>query len=157
MNIPYRAIVFAGLICGTLDGLSAMAIAGYFGTSPIRVFQGIASGWLGRGSFQGGVSTALLGLALHFIVATGASAVCYVACRALPLLLRHALLFGVLFGVGVHLFMTFIVIPLSAIGRRPFVLRSFIIYLLVSMVVIGPSIALTIRHFARPSLKSSSS
>jgi len=49
----------------------------------------------------------------------------------------------------VHLFMTFVVIPLSAIGTRPFVPRSFVAYLIVSMLVVGPSISLTVRRFSR--------
>ena len=144
-----HAIFIAGLITGVLDGLSAIAVSAYFGAGPVRVFQGIASGLLGRGAFQGGLPTALLGVILHFVVATGAAAVYYIASRSLPVLLDRALICGVLFGVCVHLFMTFVVIPLSAIGRRPFVLPSFAAFLLVSMVVIGPSIALTIRHFSR--------
>jgi len=67
----------------------------------------------------------------------------------LPILIHRPLLYGVVFGVFVHLFMTFVVIPLSAIGSRPFVLRSFAIYLAVSMVVVGPSIALTISRYSK--------
>ncbi len=144
-----QAVFIAGLITGVLDGLSAIAVSAYFGAGPVRVFQGIASGLLGRSAFQGGLPTALLGVLLHFIVATGAAAVYYFASRSLPVLLDRALVCGVLFGVCVHLFMTFVVIPLSAIGRRPFVLQSFTVFLLVAMIVIGPSIALTIRHFSR--------
>jgi hypothetical protein len=147
----FRVIFTAGLICGFLDGLSAIAIASYSGVGPMRVFQGIASGLLGRSSFQGGVGTALLGALLHFIVATGAAAVYYFASRSLPMMIDQALICGVVFGVLVHLFMTFATIPLSAIGRRPFVLQSFVTYLLVAMIVIGPSIALTIRSFSRSS------
>jgi len=149
----YRVILTAGLICGLLDGLSAIAIAAFSGVGPLRVFQGIASGLLGRASFQGGVGTALLGILLHLIVATGASAVYYFASRSLPVMVRRALVCGVIFGVFVHLFMTFVTIPLSVIGRRPFVLQSFVIYLLVSMIVIGPSIALTIRSFSQSSAR----
>jgi hypothetical protein len=145
----FRTIFIAGLICGMLDGLSAIAVSAYFGSGPIRVFQGIASGLLGRSAFQGGMGTALLGLALHFVVATGAASVYYLASRSLPVMIDHALVCGVAFGVLVHLFMTFVTIPLSKIGHRPFVLQSFVIFLLVSMIVIGPSIALTIRYFSR--------
>jgi hypothetical protein len=140
----------AGLICGVLDGLSAILVSGYFGAGPLRVFQGIASGLLGRSAFQGGAATALIGVVLHFVVATGAAAVFYFASRRLPVMIDRPLLCGVAFGVLVHLFMTFVVIPLSAIGRRPFVLRSFVAFLLVSMVVIGPSIALSVRRFSSP-------
>jgi hypothetical protein len=141
----FRAIFFAGLICGVLDGFSAVAVSWYFGAGPMRVFQGIASGLLGRSAFQGGAGAALLGVALHFVVATGAAAVYYAASRWLPVMIDQALACGIVFGILVHLFMTFVVIPLSAIGRRPFVLRTFIPFLIVSMIVIGPSIALTIR------------
>ena len=112
----------------------------------MRLFQGIASGLLGRSAFQGGIGTALLGLALHFVVATGAAAVYYVASRAMPLLIERPLVCGIAFGALVHVFMTFIVIPLSAIGSRPFVLQSFLAFLAVSMVVVGPSISLTVRR-----------
>jgi len=137
------------LTCGVLDGLSATAVNALFGGTPIRLFQGIASGLLGRTAFEGGTGTALLGLGLHFVVALGAATTYYVASRWLPVMLDRALICGIVFGAVVHVFMTFVVIPLSAIGTRPFVPRTFLAFLLVSMVVVGPSIALTLRRFAR--------
>ena len=142
-----QAILTAGLICGILDGLSAIAISPLLSSTPLRVFQGIASGLLGRRAFQGGAVTIALGVLLHFVVAFGASAVYYCASRFLDFLIDHALLYGILYGITIHLFMTFVVIPLSAIGRRPFVPRSFIALTLVHMIIVGPSISLTIRHF----------
>lgn len=141
-------ILTAGVICGTLDGISAIVIALASGGLPIRVFQSIASGALGRGAFQGGVEAAVLGVVFHFMVAIGAATVYYFASRPLPVLLEHAVVCGVVFGALVHFFMTFVVIPLSAIGRRPFVMRSFVIYLLVAMVVVGPSISVPIRRLS---------
>jgi hypothetical protein len=129
-----------------LDGLSATVVSALFGGTPIRLFQGIASGLLGRNAFQGGAGTAVFGVLLHFTVALGAATVYYVASRRLPVLIEHALICGIAYGAVVHLFMTFVVIPLSAIGSRPIVLRSFLAFLLVSIVVVGPSIALTIRR-----------
>jgi uncharacterized membrane protein YagU involved in acid resistance len=149
LEIPYRVIFWAGLVCGLLDGLSATVVSSFFGTSPIRLFQGIASGLLGRSAFEGGTGTALMGVALHFVVALGASTVYYAASRLFPVLIDQALACGVAYGIAVHLFMTFVVIPLSAIGRRPFVALSFLTFLFVSMIVVGPSVALTIRHFSR--------
>ena len=132
-----------------LDGISAVALSALFGSRPIRVFQGIASGILGRSAFDGGVSTAGMGVALHFLIALGAAAVYYAASRPLHLLIDHAILSGVLCGIAIHLFMNFVVIPASAIGRRPFVLRSFAAILIVHMIVVGPSIALTVCHYSR--------
>jgi hypothetical protein len=149
VDATFRAILWAGSICGALDALSAIAVSGFFGIRPIRVFQGIASGLLGRSAFQGGTGSALMGVGLHFIIAFGAATAYYAASRWLPFLIDHALVSGVAFGVAVHLFMTFVVIPLSAIGSRPFVLRSFVAFLIVSMIVMGPSISLTVRHYSK--------
>jgi hypothetical protein len=137
-----RTILTAGLICGVLDGLSALALsAGRW----MRLFQFIASGLLGPSAFNGGVRTALLGIAMHFSVALGAAAVYYTASRALPMLNDRAIPSGILFGILVHVFMNYVVIPLSAIGRRPFNTQSFAAQLAVHMIVVGPTIALTIR------------
>jgi hypothetical protein len=140
------AILMAGLICGTLDGLSALALSG---GRWMRLFQFIASGLLGPRSFNGGLATVALGIAAHYSIALGAAAVFFGVSRALPFMIEQALLCGVLFGVLVHVFMNFVVLPLSAVGRRPFNTRGFVMQLLVHMIVVGPSIALTIRYYAR--------
>ncbi|HKW58010.1 MAG TPA: hypothetical protein VJN42_11700 [Candidatus Acidoferrum sp.] len=143
---PIRAILAAWLICGTLDGLSAVALSsGQF----IRVFQFIASALLGSNSFKGGTATAALGVCLHYLIALTATVVYYAASRAMPILIERALLFGILYGIVVHLFMQFVVLPLSTLGRRPFNAPSFFIYLAVHMIVVGPSIALSLRRFSR--------
>lgn len=144
-----QAILAAGLVCGVLDGLSAIALTLLFGGKILRTFQGIAGGILGPSTFQKGMSTALLGVALHFLIAFGAAPVYYLASQYLPLLVERALPAGVIYGIAVHLFMQYVVIPVSAIGRRPFVIRSFVAQLIVHMVVVGPSIALTVRSCSR--------
>ncbi|MGA2096189.1 MAG: hypothetical protein ABSH39_07815 [Candidatus Acidiferrum sp.] len=141
-----QAILTAGAICGTLDGLSALAISkGHF----VRLFQFIASGILGPDAFKGGMKIALLGLSLHFLIALTASAVFYTASRFVPFLIDHAIISGALFGILVHLFMNLAVIPMSAIGRRPFNPTSFTMQLLIHIVVVGQSIALIVRYFSR--------
>jgi hypothetical protein len=143
-----QTILSAGLLCGVLDGLSAIAITLIFGGKVIRTFQGIAGGILGPKTFQGGAGTALLGAALHFAVAFGAAAVYYLASRYLPFLIHRALLAGVVYGMLVHFFMQFVVIPLSAIGPRPLVMRNFVAVFIAHIVVVGPSIALTVKAMA---------
>ncbi|HYL62721.1 MAG TPA: hypothetical protein VE077_08870 [Candidatus Methylomirabilis sp.] len=143
---PFRAILGAGLICGTLDGLSALVLSsGQF----VRLFQFIASALIGPNSFKGGAATAALGVGLHYLIALTATAVYYAASRAMPILLERALPLGVLYGIAVHLFMQFVVLPMSTLGRRPFNARSFFIYLAVHMIVVGPTIALSLRRFTR--------
>jgi hypothetical protein len=144
-----QAILMATLICGVLDGLSAVGLSIAFGNGPIRMLQGIASGMLGPSALKGGAGTAALGLALHFVIAFGASVVYYLASRVLVVLIDRALLAGIGYGIVVHLFMQYVVIPLSAIGKRPFVLRTFVALVIVHVVVVAPSIALSIRRFSR--------
>jgi hypothetical protein len=144
-----QPIVWAGIICGALDGLSAVGLNALSGSTPTRLFQYIASGLLGPSAFSRGLSSAALGVLLHLSVALGAAAVYYAASRYAPFLNDHAILAGALFGVAVHLFMTFAVVPLSAIGARRFVWSGFLSLLVIHVIVVGPSIALTVRHFAR--------
>ena len=83
-------IASAGLIAGILDITSAFVIAGIKGTGTIRMLQGIASGLLGQRSFEGGMATAGLGLAIHFLIAFTAAAVFYAASQKLSSLTQHA-------------------------------------------------------------------
>jgi hypothetical protein len=144
-----QPILWAGIICGVLDGLSAVGLTVLSGSTPVRLFQYIASGLVGRSAFTGGLVSSALGVSLHFTVALGAAAVYYAASRRAPFLNEHAILAGALFGVAVHVFMTFVVVPLSAIGTRRFVWSGFLVLLVIHIIVVGPSIALTVRHFAR--------
>jgi len=141
-----QAIAAAGLVCGTLDGISALLASG---ANWMRVFQFIASGLLGPDAFKLGIKGALIGIACHYLIATTATMVYYATSRGFPVLLDKALVCGVLYGVCVHLFMQFVAVPMSAIGRRPFNLQAFVLYLAIHMVVVGPSIALTLRRVLR--------
>jgi len=108
------ALVWAGFTCGVLDITAALVVYGFFGLKPMRLLQGIASGLLGPRAFSGGLTTALLGLLCHFLIAFGAAAVYLVASRALGFLIEHAVISGFLYGVAVYFFMNRIVLPLSA-------------------------------------------
>ncbi len=139
-----RAIAAAGTICGLLDGLSAILLFGWFGASPAQVFQGIARGALGRAASTGGSTAVAVGVTAHFMVAFGAAATYYALSRLRPELNDHPIVAGVLFGAAVHLFMNFVVVPLSAIGPRRIVWPTFLSVLAVHLIVVGPSITLTV-------------
>ena len=111
---PVRAIVFGALTVGCLDGLDAIIFFGFRGASPLRIFQSIASGLLGKASFQGGITTALLGVAIHFGIALAVVAFYAWASQHLPALARQPLVWGSLYGIGVYLVMNLVVLPLSA-------------------------------------------
>ena len=64
------ALLFGTLTVGTLDILDAIVFFGIRNhVAPIRIFQSIAAGLLGRAAFSGGIRTALLGALLHYFIA----------------------------------------------------------------------------------------
>jgi len=69
------AIVWGGLTAGVLDITAAFVTWAPKGVSPTRILQGIAKGALGPEAYKGGLSTAALGLAFHFLIAFTAAAV----------------------------------------------------------------------------------
>jgi hypothetical protein len=148
---PVRAIVYGALVVGALDLLDALIFFGLRGAAPVRICQSIAAGLLGRAAFQGGAATAALGVALHFFIATYIVATFYVASLRLPVLVRHAVIAGLLYGLAVYGVMNYIVIPLSALGGRgPFVLPVFINGLLIHAFGVGLPAALFVRAAHSP-------
>jgi hypothetical protein len=112
------SIALGALAVGVLDGLDAVIVWALRGVGPARVFQGIAAGLLGPEARSLGAPAALLGVAIHFFIATVVVAVLVLATRARPRLLRRPLVTGALYGVGVWLVMSFAVVPL-AFDRAP--------------------------------------
>lgn len=143
------AILWGGLLCGIFDIVYAFLFFGAMsGVRPERLLQGIAFGVLGRSTYAGGLKTAALGLLFHFVIAYGATTVYYFASRKLHFMVRQAVIAGMLYGVAVHLFMQFVVIPLSAIGPRPVNLGFFVINAFEHMFLVGLPISLAVRRFS---------
>ncbi len=140
----FAIIILAGTICGVLDLISATALFLLRGGTFERLLQFIASGALGESSFRGGKRTAVLGLLFHFVIAFTAAAIYYTASRSLPFLTARPVLCGILYGALIHLFMTFITIPLSRAPKRKFSSSFFLSQLAVHMFIVGLSISLTI-------------
>lgn len=146
----FQPIFWGGLIAGTLD-LTAACVFSWLrsGVSPVRVFQFVASGVLGPDSFTGGAKSAALGVALHFLIATGATVVFYLASRKWMFLIENPVVAGLLYGIPVYLFMNFVVLPLSQVQQRPQPISARLINLVILMFCIGLPIALIVRRFAR--------
>ena len=121
-----QAIFWGGLIAGVLDAVDGVIAYGTQGLNPIQVLQYIASGALGKSSFQGGLATAALGAMLHFIIAWVAAAAFVLASRRLRLLKTHAVPAGLLYGAAVYFFMNYLVLPLSAVAAGTFQLGLFL-------------------------------
>jgi hypothetical protein len=137
------------LIAGVLDITSAFVIWASRGVGPIRGLQGIATGLLGQDSLNRGLTSAALGLAVHFLIVFVAASIFYAASRKLRFLTDHAVASGLAYGVAVYLFMTCVVLPLASIKPRhtvPEVMRSMIIV----MLLVGLPIALIMRRYSSP-------
>jgi hypothetical protein len=147
---PGRAILLGGLVVGVLDGLDAVVFFGLRGVAPIRIFQHIASGALGRASFTGGLRTALLGVAFHFFIATAIVTVYYAASRAIGLLTRQPVACGIAYGLLVYAFMNLVVVPLSAASQGPPTLPVLVNGLLIHALGVGVPSALVARWGRRP-------
>ena len=148
----FQVILCGGLIAGTLD-LTAAFVSSWLraGVGPVRVMQSIASGLLGAASYTGGAKTAVLGVALHFLIAIVATAVFYLAARTLRFPQQHAIIAGLLYGIAVYLFMNFVVLPLSAFPQRAATpLSGRIIGLLIIMFCVGLPIAVIVHRFSTP-------
>lgn len=112
-----QAIFYGTLVVGTLDALDAIV---FFrlrsGVQPLRIFQGIASGLLGPAAGQGGLTTAAIGVALHYFIAFGIVVTYFLVSRRVALLTRRPVICGLLYGVVAYAVMNLVVIPLSRIG-----------------------------------------
>jgi hypothetical protein len=117
----FDTIVFGGLAIGILDFLDASIFFPlYYGISFTDVWHGPASGLIGReASRGGGLNTALLGILLHFVVATCIAGVYYIFSRNIPFMIRRPIISGLVYGVAANFVMQYVVIPLSAIGYHP--------------------------------------
>ncbi len=141
-------IVLAGSVCGVLDLISASALFRLKGGTFERLLQFIASGAFGESAFKGGKRSAGVGFLFHLFIAFTAAAVYYATSRSMTFLVSHAFACGIVYGVLIHLFMSFIVIPLSRAPKRKFSASSFLSQLAVHMFIVGLSISLIVRHFS---------
>ena len=115
---PLVAVVAGGVTAALLDILYAFAAFGLRDAGPVRVLQSVASGLLGKASYQGGLATAALGGLLHAAIALVMAAVYVTASRSLPALNRRPWLWGPLYGLGCYMVMNYVVLAIR-FGPRP--------------------------------------
>jgi len=146
----FETIVYGGLAVAILDLLFAFIFYGrILGVKNIRIFQSVAAGFLGKAAYEGGTRMFVFGLMIHFVVAAGIATVYYLASRKLNVLIRYAVLSGLIYGLLAYLVMNYVVIPLSAIGPRPFNLRVFLPAFIAHAVLVGLPVALIAKHSAK--------
>jgi hypothetical protein len=146
-------IPLGGLLIGLFDLIFAFTFYGLIlGVPLLRIFQTVAGGVLGRPrSYAGGVRTFLLGILLHFVVATCIATVYYLATLALPALLHHPVVSGLIYGMVVYFGMKYIVTPLSAVAARGTLPRLPILLteLIGHALLVGLPVALVAHRSAR--------
>ncbi len=145
-------LILTWLLVGTADITYAICYSYWrSGTPPQRLLQSVAAGAVGRdAAFAGGTPTALMGLGFHYFIALTITVIFFLAAKQMRSLVRHPVLTGSLYGIGVYLVMNFIVIPLSKIGPRPLpAMLTIVTGVLVHMFVIGTPIAIGARRSFR--------
>jgi hypothetical protein len=140
-----KAIALGALVIGSFDATFAIVFWLPRGVAPIRIFQSIAAGLLGRAAFSGGLRSAALGVVIHFGISAAIVAVYLLASRWLPILVRQPVLCGAVYGIMVYGFMNYVVIPLSATARGRFLASWVIASIVVHAFLIGVPAALFAR------------
>jgi hypothetical protein len=143
----------AGFLTGVTDGLWACVLALFFYHSTVaRLWQGVASVLLGKSALDGGTTTALIGVLMHFGVAFGWSAVfLFVVMRSSWIRAQLASPNGVLkvaslYGPFIWIVMSLAVIPLLT-HRPPAITIRWLVQLIGHIPFVGLPIVWSI---ARP-------
>jgi hypothetical protein len=147
-SLPLRFVLAGGLVAGALDiAYACLFWAIKAGVPAQRIFQSVAAGLLGKESFTGGWPTAVLGLALHFLIAITMSLTYFLVARRVPVLGLRPVPFGAAYGLLLYMIMNYVVVPLSAAphggAKNPLWVGLSI---LVHVILIGVPIALFTRR-----------
>jgi uncharacterized membrane protein YagU involved in acid resistance len=143
------ATLSGGLVAGSVDTFAAALI---YQVSPIIILHAVASGLLGKASFQAGAGAAVLGLALQLGMSVIIAAIYVIAARRLAMLTQSWLMWGALYGVVVFIVMNYVVVPLSNVHPEfafPHFTWPALIENLLAMVLFGLIVAFFNRHFTR--------
>ncbi len=148
----FHTIVFGGLAVGILDGSAACISSGLrSGATPDMVFHYVASGLIGRdASYNGGFPTVLLGIFCHFCVAFGAAAGYFALTSIAPAVLKFPFIVGPLYGIFVYFLMGWLIVPLTAAPKLPFVVTGMILQIVIHMICVGSPPAFIAARFAKP-------
>jgi hypothetical protein len=139
--------VTAGLVVGVLDISSAFVIWWQRGMALQHGLQAIAAGLFGAKSYEGGMATAGLGLALHFFIAFVVVSIFYLASRRITFLTKQAVVSGVLYGIGVYIVMYWFVLP-KAFSTFRHRISNEVLAVAIHILLIGvPTALIVCRYF----------
>jgi hypothetical protein len=136
-NIALRDVLIGGVAGGLIDFLFATVSAVRGGASWMRPWKGVAGGLLGRPALEGGVGTAVAGIALHFFICIAAASLLYFITKHVKWVPRQWLILGVLYGVALLAVMNYVILPLSAIGRGIYPLNGMLLTAFMHVLLVG--------------------
>ena len=145
----------AGLIAAVLDATFAffayVVIAGRYNFESL--LQYIASGLLGHDAFVHhgltGWLIAALGFVLHIGISLTVAAVFFIALRPFANTRTRTVALGLLYGAGVWMFNTAVVLPATDTRHEPFFGGWYVPFLIDHALLVGLPIALTLRAVRR--------
>lgn len=123
--------LLAATVAGTLDLSFAILLASGRGVRIEHMLQGIASGLLGRSSYDLGGASATLGVACEYAITGLMAGVYFIAARHAAVLNRFPFRSAMVYGLLLYFSMEFVVVPLSA---APFVLTITPIGVMTSLI-----------------------
>jgi hypothetical protein len=143
---PVKAVALGTLTVAVLDIADAIIYYGFRGATPVKIFQSISVGLLGRdAAYGGGAATALLGAALHCFNSLMVVLVFYLAATQIRWLTGRPYLAGTLYGLVVYGVMYLVVLPLSKIGFPHFRLPDVADEVFIHIFGVGIPAALFVR------------
>jgi len=142
----FPTILLTSLLVGVLDALAAIVV---YSANPIRMFQFIASGVIGKEAFAGGMVSAGWGVLFHFFIAFFWTAVYFILYPVLNLRTIHKFVSGLLYGIIIWLGMNMIVLPISHGAPREITVSS-ITGIVILIVAVGLPIAWMVNRYYAP-------
>ena len=121
-NSLLRLSVIGGLITGALHVIIQVVVVFiliFKSGTLMSGLQYVASGAIGDAAYAGGLTTALLGLILEFVITIIIAGIFIFSAGRITLLQKNVIVGSLLYGFGVFIVMNFIVRPLSAARALP--------------------------------------
>lgn len=144
-----KTIGLGGLTVGMLDCFAANLNAMLAGLNPIAVWKYVASGILGKSSYEYTWESIVFGLVIHFVIAFVVTTIYYLASFRLPELIQYPLIFGLLYGIAVYFVMGYVITPLSAAAKLPTSYTSIMIGILIHIICVGLPISFIVKRFSK--------
>lgn len=142
MNKIPGSVLKIGFIVGSFDIVLAFIDAWWsYDILPMRVLQFIASGLLGEKAFQQPYGPALIGLAIHFLIALFWTILFFVIYRYYKKIVGALFLQGVFYGLFIWLVMNILVLPLTNQPKSEFNVLVAIKGIVILIIAIGLPLA----------------